>query len=147
MKYRHEDMFVELPTSFRTVRAQLHFTARTQSTKVTFRRVESERGETMDESDKLTGSARFNCLSRTVRALVTQTVCTAPSDCPKPDTTDGPRSIGGRSTIHRRTVRDLIPKSSNFVHFLILNFKSDLMLIYGHFDQSKGYVCIHTLCI
>jgi hypothetical protein len=68
MKYRDEDMFVELPTSFRTVRAQLHFTVRTQSTKVTFRREESERGEPMDESDKLTGSARFNCLSRTVRA-------------------------------------------------------------------------------
>jgi hypothetical protein len=74
MKYRDEDMVVELSTSFRTVRAQLHFTVRTQSTKVTLRRVESERGETMDESDKLTGSARFNCLSRTVRALVT-------SDC------------------------------------------------------------------
>jgi hypothetical protein len=69
-------MFVELSTSFRTVRAQLHFTVRTQLTKVTLRRVESERGETMDESDKLTGSARFNCLSRTVRARA--------ADCPRP---------------------------------------------------------------
>jgi hypothetical protein len=57
MKYQDEDMFVELPISFRTVRAQLHYIVRTQSTKVTFRRVESERGETMDESDKLIGSA------------------------------------------------------------------------------------------
>jgi hypothetical protein len=47
MKYRDEDMFVELPTSFWIVRAQLHLTIRTQSTKVTFRRGESVRGEAM----------------------------------------------------------------------------------------------------
>jgi hypothetical protein len=34
---------------------------------------------------------------RTVRALVIQSVCSADSDCPDPDTADGPRSIGGRS--------------------------------------------------
>jgi hypothetical protein len=55
MKYRDEDMIVELPASFRTVHVQLHFTVRTQSTKVTFRHVESVRGEAIDESDKLTG--------------------------------------------------------------------------------------------
>jgi hypothetical protein len=96
LKYRDEDMIVELPTNFRTVRAQLHFTVRSQSTKVTFRRVESVRGEATDESDKLTASARFNCLSRTVRALMIQTVCSAVSDCPDPDTADGPWSLPGR---------------------------------------------------
>jgi hypothetical protein len=34
---------------------------------------------------------------RTVRALVTQTVYSADSDCPDPDTADGPQSIGGWS--------------------------------------------------
>jgi hypothetical protein len=34
---------------------------------------------------------------RTVRALVTHTVCSADSDCPDPDTADGSWSIGGRS--------------------------------------------------
>ena len=43
MKYRDEDMIVEPPTSFRTVRAQVHFTVRSQSTRVTFWRVECER--------------------------------------------------------------------------------------------------------
>jgi hypothetical protein len=81
MKYRDEDMIVERPTSFRTVRAQLHFTVRSQLTKVTFRRVESVTGEATGESDKLTASARFNSLSRTVCA----------------GAADGPRRGGGRS--------------------------------------------------
>ena len=81
MKYWDEDMFVELPTSFRTVCVQLHFTVRTQSTKVTFRRVESVRGEAMDESDKLTGSARFNCLRQTVFAGAADGPCPGNSDC------------------------------------------------------------------
>jgi hypothetical protein len=81
MKYRDEDMIVELPASFRTVRAQVHFTVRIQSTKVTFRRVESVRGEAMDESDKLTGSARFNCLRRTVFAGAADGPCPGNSDC------------------------------------------------------------------
>jgi hypothetical protein len=51
MKYRDEDMFVELSTSFRTFRAQLLFTVRAQSTKVTFWRVESVRGEAMNRND------------------------------------------------------------------------------------------------
>jgi hypothetical protein len=77
MKYRDEDMFVELSTSFRTVRAQLLFTVRAQSTKVTFWRVESVRGEAMDRNDKLTASTRLNCLSRMVRA--------GAADGPRPD--------------------------------------------------------------
>jgi hypothetical protein len=80
MKYRDEDMIVELPASFRIVRAQVPFTVRTQSTEVTFRRVESVRVEAMDESDKLTGSARFNCLSRTVHA--------GSADGPRPGNSD-----------------------------------------------------------
>jgi hypothetical protein len=76
MKYRDEDMIVKLSTSFRIVCAQLHFTIRSQSTKVTFRRVESVRGEATDESDKLTASARLNCLSRTVH--------TGAADGPRP---------------------------------------------------------------
>ena len=68
MKYRDEDMFVELSTSFRTVRAQLLFPVRAQSMKVTFWRVESVRGEAMSRNDKLTASARLYCLSWTVRA-------------------------------------------------------------------------------
>jgi hypothetical protein len=81
MNYRDEDMIVELTTSFRTVRVQLHFTVRSQSMKVTFRLVESVRGDATDESDKLTASARFNSLSRTVRT----------------GAADGPRRGGGRS--------------------------------------------------
>jgi hypothetical protein len=45
MKYRDEDMIVELPTSFRTVRAQVPFTVRSQATRVSFWHVESVRGE------------------------------------------------------------------------------------------------------
>jgi hypothetical protein len=45
MKYRDEDMIVELPASFRTVRAQVPFTVRSQATRVSFRRVEIVRGE------------------------------------------------------------------------------------------------------
>jgi hypothetical protein len=45
LKYWDEDMIVELPTSFRTIHAQVHFTVRSQSTRVSFRRVESVRGE------------------------------------------------------------------------------------------------------
>jgi hypothetical protein len=45
MKYRDEDMIVERPTSFRTVRAQVPFTVRSQAMRVSFRRVESVRGE------------------------------------------------------------------------------------------------------
>ena len=45
MKYQDEDMIVELPTSFRIVRAQVPFMVRSQATKVSFRRVESVRGE------------------------------------------------------------------------------------------------------
>jgi hypothetical protein len=45
MKYRDEDMFVELPASFRTVRAQVPFMVRSQAMRVSFRRVESVRGE------------------------------------------------------------------------------------------------------
>jgi hypothetical protein len=81
MKYWYEDMIVELLISFRTIRAQLHFTVRSQSTKVTFRRVESVRGEATDESDKLTASARFNCLSRTVRAGAADGPRPGNSDC------------------------------------------------------------------
>jgi hypothetical protein len=44
----------------------------------------------------------------------------------------------GQSAVITRTVRGLILKYSNFVHFLILNFKFGLSLKYGHFDQSKG---------
>jgi hypothetical protein len=33
----------------------------------------------------------------TVRVLLTQTVCSADSDCPDPDTADGPQSLPGRS--------------------------------------------------
>jgi hypothetical protein len=80
MKYRDEDMIVELHASFQTVRAQVPFTVRTQSTKVTFRCVESVRGEATDESDKLTGLARFNCLSRTVRAGAADGPCPGNSD-------------------------------------------------------------------
>jgi hypothetical protein len=81
MKYRDEDMIVELPTIFRTVRAQLHFTVRSQLTKVTFMRVESMRGEATDESDKLTASARFNCLSRMVRVGAADGPRPGNSDC------------------------------------------------------------------
>jgi hypothetical protein len=45
MKYRDEDMIVELPASFWTVRAQVPFTVRSQATRVSFRRLESVRGE------------------------------------------------------------------------------------------------------
>jgi hypothetical protein len=45
MKYRDEDMIVEPPTSFQRVCAQVRFTIRSQSTRVSFRHVESVRGE------------------------------------------------------------------------------------------------------
>jgi hypothetical protein len=45
MKYQDDDMIVELPTSFRIVRAQVPFTVCSQATKVSFSRVESVRGE------------------------------------------------------------------------------------------------------
>ena len=66
MKYRDEDMFVELSTSFRTFRAQLLFTVRAQSTKVTFWRVESESGVARVEIISLLPLPDFYCLSRTV---------------------------------------------------------------------------------
>jgi hypothetical protein len=45
LKYRDEDIVDELPTSSRTVRAQVRFTVRSQLTRVTFWCVECERGE------------------------------------------------------------------------------------------------------
>jgi hypothetical protein len=45
MKYWDEDMIVELPASFQIVRVQVPFTVRSQATRVSFRRVESVRGE------------------------------------------------------------------------------------------------------
>jgi hypothetical protein len=102
MKYQDEDMFVERPTSFRTVRVQLLFTVRAQSTKVTFWRVESVRGELMNRNDKLTASARLNCLSWTVRARAVDgprpdNFMRFRPDCADLDTADGPRSMGGQS--------------------------------------------------
>jgi hypothetical protein len=45
MKYRDEDMIVELASSFGTVRAQVPFTVCSQATRGSFRHVESVRGE------------------------------------------------------------------------------------------------------
>jgi hypothetical protein len=80
----------------------------------------------------------FYCLSRTVRA--------GAADGPRPDefrlcaflTGLSSSRYGGRSAVHGRTVRGLILSFPMSVHFLILNFKSELVLIYGHFDQFKG---------
>ena len=71
-------------TSCRTVRAQRHFSVRAQSTKETIWRVESKREGASNTNDKSAVSARFYCLSRTVRAgggrsapWWVQTVCIA----------------------------------------------------------------------
>ena len=84
-------------TSCRTVRAQRHFSVRAQSTKETIWRVDSKREGPRNTNDKSAASARFYCLSRTVRALMRSDGLHCWSDCPVPDAADGPRSMGGRS--------------------------------------------------
>ena len=87
---------------------------------------------------KSAGSVPFSALSRTVRA--------GAADGPRPDDLRrSARLLGlsiswccGRSAVHGRTVRGLILSFPMSVHFLILNFKSELVLINGHFDQSKS---------
>ena len=44
---------------------------------------------------------------RTVRALSIQTVCSANSDCPEPDTSDGPRSLPGQSAAWYSNIQSL----------------------------------------
>ena len=60
-------MVDELQTISRTVRAQVRFTVRSQSTRITFGVWSVREKETSVESDNLTASARLICLSRTVR--------------------------------------------------------------------------------
>jgi hypothetical protein len=61
-------MVDELPTISRTVHAQVRFTNRSQSTRITFGVWSVREKKTIVESDTLTASARLICVSQTVHA-------------------------------------------------------------------------------
>ena len=133
--------------SCRTVRTQLHFTVRAHSTQESICERRAKENNRMGTTGKSAGSVPFSALSRTVRA--------GAADGPRPDDLRrSARLLGlsiswccGRSAVHRRTVRGLILIFPISVHFLILNSESELVLIYGHFDQSKSwYACIYIWC-
>jgi len=148
MKYRDEDMLIERCHKLSDCPCATSLLRPCTIDKEDYlARGEQGREGTSSTNDKSAVSACFYCLSRTVRA--------GAADGPRPE--EFRRSVlliglsnswcCGRSAVHGRTVRGLILSFPMSVHFLILNFKSELVLINGHFDQSKSqYACIFILC-